>query len=537
MDNGQAIVKTYKKLAAQRQPLDTRWRDCFDYSFPIRGQGFYQLGDPISNASNAKNKEAKIYDSTAGDSCRLLASSMIAGLTPSTQQWFSLSIPNVPDARIPRNVREWLQASSETIHSMIHSSNYNAQAFEFFIDVAVGGMCGLYIEWNEAEGRMLFEHWPLYSMYVMDTMGTGMIDTVFRQVHFTVAEAANRFGADKLPDELARQYKDDPYCTKVYPFIHSIRPRLKKNNRQSSGKLAKNLPFESTYVFEKTGDVVQESGYHEFPVIIPRWMLIPGTEYATGPLNEAMPDVKTLNKIVEMVLMNGEMAIAGTFVAKDDGLLNPNTVRIGPRRIVFARDVGNIKPLTSAGNFNIASSEMQRLQFQIRKTMMSDQLEPTTQERTLSAEQVATRSALTRQVMGPVFSRLQGEFLNPLIARCFGLAYRAGILGVPPDEIQQFQFIPEYRSPLAKAQRMGEVQAMDMFEASLFNTMNITQDPSVLDIYDLELANQKRAEMLGIPVELVREQREVQMIRQQRAQAQQQAAMEQMAQQGMMPQT
>lgn len=534
MINGNDIKKKFAQLASQRQPLDEKWRECFDYTFPIRGQAFYNNTDPFSNASGARAKEAKIYDSTASDSSRLLASSMIAGLTPNTQQWFSLSIPNVPDAMIPRNVREWLQSASETIHSMIHSSNYNAQAFEFFIDIAVGGMCGLYVEWLEEEQRLLFEQWALSSLYVMDSRGKGMIDTVYRKVFFTPSEAVAKFGKDKLPKELRECYEKDNFSSKLFPFVHTIHPR---NTKKGKGNLAKNLPFASVYVCEKSGEVVYEGGFHEFPVIIPRWLIVPGTDYATGPLQEAMPDVKTLNKVVEMMLSNAEMAIAGTFVAKDDGVLNPNTIKIGPRRVVFTRDVGNIKPLASGGDFRIGTAEIQRLQFQIRKAMLSDQLEATTQERTLSAEQVAQRTAITRQVMSPIFNRLSAEFLNPLIERCFGLAFRAGALGMPPEELMSFSFSPEYRSPLAKAQRLGEVQAMDMFEASLFNVMNATQDPSVLDVYDMEKALQKRSEILSIPVELIREQREVQMIRQQRAQAQQQAEMAQMAQQGMMPQT
>ena len=520
-EKGSALANTFSKLVNEREVLNTYWREAFQFSFPIRGQGFNHQADPLASASLAKTQQSMLYDSTASDSCRMLASSMIAGLTPTTQQWFSLSIPNIPDAQIPRSVRYWLQHSSETLHTMIHSSNYNAQAYEFFIDIAVGGMAGLYIEFDEQTGRMVFEEWALDGLYVMDTQGLGRIDTVFRRCMLTCSEAMAKFGAEALPHAMKEEQRRDPLSNKRYPFIHCIKPRILRNGKQSNGKLAKALPFESIYICEKSKTIVYEGGYHEFPVVIPRWMTIPGTEYALGPFNEALPDVKTLNKIVEMVLMNGEMAIAGTFVAKDDGVMNPHTTKIGPRRIIFAADTDNIKPLASGGNMQFATAEIQRLQFQIRRNLMSDQLEPTNQERTLSAEQVRTRTQLVRQFLGPVFSRLQAEFLNPLIERCFGLAFRAGALGQPPEELAQFAFVPDYKSPLAKAQRMDDVMSMDRFEASLFNTINVLQDKSLLDLYDLDTATQKRAEMLGIPVELVREQREVDQMRARRVQEQQ----------------
>lgn len=525
-NKGQDLLGTFKKLVSQRAPLERYWRDAFEYSYPIRGEGFSNFtGDGVQSATSAKAKQAKIYDSTATDSVRLLASSLLSGLTPANAQWFNLMIPNVADAMIPRSVRGWLQTSSDTMYAMIQSSNYNAQAFEFFIDIAIAGTCGLYIELDD--NGLHFEHWPLASLYCQQSISKSGIDTVYRKLFMTANEAAQKFGLNSLPDDIKEELKNDPRSNKKYPFIHTIRPRL-VDGKQSKGKLSKNLPFESVYICEKSHKVVFEGGYEEFPVIIPRWMVVPETDYAVGPLNDTLPDVKTLNKIVEMVLTNGEMAIAGTFVAQDDGVINPNTIRIGPRKIVFAADVNNIKPLTSGGNFNIAQAEITRLQAQIKRVMMSDELAPVERPQ-MTATEVQTRTMLIRQILGPTFARFQSEFLNALVGRCFSLAMRAGLLGQPPEELAQFSFVPEYKSPLQRAQRLDEVQAMDQFEANLGNLLQI--NPDIIDLYDIDKAVQKRAELLGIPVELMRETKEIQSIRQQKAQQAQQQQMMQMAQQ------
>lgn len=514
--NGEEIIRTFKKMVLQREPLEQYWRDAFDYSYPIRGQGLTNKdGSGTDNAAQARATQAKLFDSTATDACRLLASSMISGLTPSTSQWFMLGVPNVSDSNIPRDARSWLQKSSETLHSMIHGSNFNAQALEFFVDIAIAGQCGLYVERPDT-GGLYFEHWPLSSLYCRDSLRQEMIDTVFRTIKLTAGEAREKFGEAKLSEPILEMLERDEHSLQEFQFVHVIRPRMIKG-KQSNGKLNKQLPFESVYVCMKTKKVVHESGYHEFPAIIPRWMTIPDTDYAVGPLNDALPDVKTVNKVVEMTLQNGEMQIAGMYVMKDDNVLNPNAVRIGPRRIVMVRDTNDFKAIPSAGNFNVAAVEIKRLQAQIKRIMMSDELAPADRPQ-MTAEEVRSRTQMIRQILGPVFGRLQSEFLNPLIRRCFGLAFRAGDLGMPPESLKQYDFMPNYKSPLARAQRLDDVDAMDRYEARLSVAAQIS--PDVLDLYDMDKAYYKRAELVGLPVDLIREERDVEMLRKKRAEQQ-----------------
>jgi hypothetical protein len=525
---GEEIVSTYQKMVAQRKPLELYWRDAFDYSYPVRGETFTNTsGDGIQKAVSAKRKQSRIYDSTGTDAIRLLASSMISGLTPASSLWFQLTVPNVAEKSIPRDAKSWLQNSSETIFNMIHSSNYNSQAFEFFTDIGVGGMCGLFVDFDAENGGFIFEFWPLATLYCRETLNRSVIDSVYRRVQLTSIEAVNRFGLASLPQHVQKEFVDNPGCQKEHDYIHVIRPRMKAG-KLSKGKLSKQLPWESTYIHMESKAVVKEGGFEEFPVVVPRWMKIPDTDYALGPFNDALPDVKTLNKVVEMVLTNGEMAIAGTFIAKDDGVFNPNTVKIGPRKIIVAADVDNIKPLTSGGNFNVAQVEIQRLQTQIKRVMMSDQLAPS-ERGNMTATEVQTRTQMIRMILAPVYGRLQAEFLDPLIRRCFGLALRAGVLGKAPESLNQFRgFVPTYHSPIAKAQKMEEVTAIDQFNQRVTQLAQINS--AALDFYDVDAALKIHADLLGVPVDIVRDDKAVAQLRQTRADAAQQAAQIQTAQ-------
>jgi hypothetical protein len=118
-----------------------------------------------------------------------------------------------------------------------------------------------------------------------------------------------------------------------------------------------------------------------------------------------------------MSFANMDLAIAGMWIGEDDGVLNPRTLKVGPRKVVVANSVDSLKPLEPPGNFELGAIEMQRLQRAIRKVLMADQLEPqpqpgkdgkarradhgdagTNQRRTYSAAARADIRALARRV-------------------------------------------------------------------------------------------------------------------------------------------
>ena len=79
---------------------------------------------------------------------------------------------------------------------------------------------------------------------------------------------------------------------------------------------------------------------------------------------------------------------------------------------------------------------------------------------------------------------------------------------------------------------MEEVTAMSQYEQSLGATAQLRQN--VLDIYDFDLANIKKAQLLGVPSDVVKSKDQIRMIRRQQeeaARAQAEAEAEQQRQQ------
>lgn len=523
---GAAILKRLEALKAQRAPHEQTWRECFLYVDPLRADGFN--GSEMTS-DQVKAERARLTDATATDGVRTLASAIMSGLTPSNSRWFGLDVGDETDEE-----RRWLDLTAEQLWENIHNSNYDAEAFEAVLDLCGGGWFVLFIDDDRERGGYVFTQYPLASCYITSTRVDGRADTLYRPFKLTAEQAVTEYGAANVSEKLAKLAQDKP--DDMVDFVHAIYPR---STYAVGAKLAKNLPFASCHVEVGSKKIVKESGYHECPFVAPRWKRITtNSPYGVGPVADALPDIKTLNELVRMELAAADLAIAGMWIAEDDGVLNPRTIKVGARKVIVANSVDSMKPLMTGSQFDVSFTVKKDLQNAIRKVLMADQLQPQDGP-AMTATEVHMRMNLIRQLLGPVYGRQQPEWLQPMVERCFGLAYRANILAPAPQSLADRDFRVTYVSPMARAQKLEDVSAMDRFE----NSMGIAAaalaqvDPeaavALLDNYDHDQASRKKAELLGVPADLIVDAKVVAKKRADRAQKQQQTQQQQVLQEGM----
>ena len=271
--------------------------------------------------------------------------------------------------------------------------------------------------------------------------------------------------------------------------------------------------------------VVRTGGYNEFPYLVPRWSKATGEIFGRSPSYNALPDIKTLNKAVEIGLKAWAKAIDPPLLVQDDGVIG--RVRMTPAGITVIRNDGAVKPLQIGSNWQITDMKENQLRTAIRQAYYSDQLQ-LQEGPQMTATEVQVRYELMQRLLGPTLGRFQSEFLNPLIERVFGIMFRAGALMTAPDIIRDTTIDVEYVGPLARSQRMEEAVAIErLYQLA----MNIAQvDPAIMDNIDHDNAIRMRAKLLGVPKTVMRGTDQVQEMRAAQAEAQQQAAMAQQAQ-------
>ncbi len=519
--DAQKYCARFGQLKMARAIHESHWADCYKYGAPERQQNF---SSTQSNQSQRQDDRINLYDSTASDSVQVLVSMIMNGVTPSNAIWFKAQPDGVDDLSVLTEGERWLEDVCQFMWRNIHAANFDSESFETITDVVTAGWGVLYTDIDrEAGGGYVFESWHPGNCFIGSTRADGLINTIYREHEMTAEAMVNTYGEDNCHHTVVEQAKTAP-DTK-FTLLHVIQPRKSKG----AGQIDKDMPFASTHLDFSNKHILKESGYHEFPCSIPRLRRLPNSVYGNGQMSIALPDAKMANELMKTTINSAELQLGGMWIAQDDGVLNPHTVKIKARHIIIANDVNSMKRLDDGANFQIADYLLQNLQGGIRRKLMADQL-PTIGTQQMTATEIHTRVELIRQMLGPMYGRLQTEYLQTILDRCFGLALRAGALGNPPEELQGRNLSFKFVSPMARSQRMEEVMATEQYVMSMSNMAAVKED--ILDNVDFDAVAVITGTGRGVPQNIMRTADEVQQFRQakqeaqeKQAQAQQQAAM------------
>lgn len=522
------MCQRHGQMKLQRSMHESHWRECYKFGAPERQQSF----DGGEIGSTRETERADLFDSTAAESVQLLVASIMSGVTPSNALWFKAVPDGVDDITEVTEGERWLEAVCQFMWRNIHAANFDSEAPETVTDVTVAGWGVLFVDIDrEAGGGYVFESWAIGDCFLGSSRADGMVDTIYREHMMTCEAMINEYGEKNCHHSILEAVKRNP--EERFRVLHVIKPRKVKG----AGQLNKDMSFASYHIDLNNKHMMKESGFHEFPCACPRMRRIPNSVYGKGQMTVALPDAKSVNHLMRKTLESADLAIAGMWIAEDDGVLNPHTVRIGPKKIIVANSVDSMKRLDDGSNFQVSELLLDRLQGGIRKKLMADQLPPIGTQQ-MTATEINTRVAIIRQMLGPLYGRFQSEYLIPLLDRCFGLALRSGVLGNPPQELQGRNLSFKFMSPMARSQQMEEVVATEQYIASIANAAQI--DNTILDNVNFDAAAQVMATGRGVPAAILRSAEEIQDLRKARQEAQekqaemqQQQAMQQIAGQAM----
>lgn len=401
------IFTRYESASKIRKNWEGLWQDCYDFTLPQRGGFAYQT---MAGSSNVD----KIYDATAMDAVDQLAASMLGNLTPSWSQWFGLKPgPDLSPAEAER-LAPILEKAAKTIQDHFDRSNFAVEIHQCYLDLIVGGTASLYFE--EAEpgsfSAFRFSAVPLTNV-VLEESESGYLDGTFRTLSLTLSQIIDRYGAQELPADIIRTAERDPQAK--FKILETVLP---------DGLVH---IYHACLIEDKSNPVLLASGrFDSSPFISFRWLKSPGEIYGRSPVMKALPDIKTANKVVELVLKNASIAVTGIWQADDDGVLNPANIELTPGSII-PKAIGSkgLQPLEMPGRFDVSELMLDSLQSRIRHALLTDKLAPIAGP-AMTATEVLERSAQMSLLLGATYGRLQSELLTPLIRRAFTILRRRG---------------------------------------------------------------------------------------------------------------
>ena len=372
----------YKRALDMREPWLNRWDSARKYTMPT-----------------TDDNVATLFDATASDAADNLAASIYTLLTPPESMWLQL----VPETELSPDA----EYATHVLRSHLNDSNFYTTIHQCYMDLVVLGTACLFMGQNPigASSAFSFSAIPMSDIAILP-------NAVFHTTSMSARDVMEKYPTWTPPANLRDAIKNDP---------------------DISLKLVQSLVgTEFTAWLDVGGDIenniVSRGTFETNPYIIFRWSVVSGELYGRGPVMRALPDIKTANKVVELVLKNATIAVSGIWQADDDGVINLNNINLTPGAII-PKAVGSsgLTPLTSGANFDVSQIILKDLRDRIRHTLLADRL-GLLSEKEMTATEIMARNADMMRVLGATYGRLVHEFIRPLCDRGLQILSSRGLI-------------------------------------------------------------------------------------------------------------
>lgn len=376
------LQQMYNRALAIREPWVKRWNDARRFIMP-------------TNDADA----ATIFDATAADAADNLAACMYSLLTPPESLWLNL-IPESPDSPDAETATLALRAN-------LNDSNFYTAVHQCYMDLVTLGTACLFMSESPigAASAFNFTAIPMSDIAILP-------NAVFHTASVSALDVMRRYPEWTPPREIADKMKQNPeYQLRL---VQSLVDTEFTAWLDVGGDIENNIV--STGIFETN------------PYLIFRWSVLSGEQYGIGPVLRALPDIKTANKVVELVLKNATIAVSGIWQADDDGVINLGNINLTPGAII-PKAVGSsgLTPLSSGANFDVSQIILRDLRDRIRHTMLADRIGMLS-EKEMTATEILARNADMLRILGATYGRLLHEFIRPLCDRGLQILSRRGII-------------------------------------------------------------------------------------------------------------
>lgn len=503
------LLTRWGALKSERASWWAHWQEITTYLLPRNGRYFRQDRDKGYRRHN------NIYDNTGTRALRTLGAGMMAGATSPARPWFRLGTAD-PDLNQYYPVKLWLDDVTRRMQLVFQRSNTYRTLHQMYEELGAFGTSASLVL---GDYKNVIHHYPsTVGEFAIATDYQGRVNSIYREFEKTVAELVGEFGYENCSVTVRNMY-DRGSLDQWVPIIHAVEPR---KDRDLSKRDAMNMEWGS-YYFEVGGDpqkLLRESGYKNFPGLVPRWNVTGGDIYGNSPGMEALGDVKQLQ--------HQQLRKAQAIDYKTKPPLQVPTNMKGrdvetlPGGISFVDATGGGIKTTFEVQLDLSHllMDIQDVRTRVNGAFYADlflMLANATDTR-MTATEVAERHEEKLLMLGPVLERLHNELLSPLIDSTFDRMVEANILPPPPPELQGMDLSVEFVSMLAQAQRAIGTNGVDRFVGNL--GMVAQYKPDVLDKFDSDHWVDAYSEMLGIDPRMIVASDQVARVRDMRAQAQ-----------------
>ncbi len=512
--NAEVVLKRFEKLKQDRSNWESHWQEIGDYMIPRKN-------DVNSFKTSGTKRNALILDNTGMIGCELLSGALHGMMTSVSSEWFGLT---TGDDELDKDddARFWMQDTVKKMHNLFNNSNFQTEIHEFYLDLCGFNTAGMSIM-EDPISDVYFQTHFLKELYISEN-NKGYVDEIYRCFQWEPKKIIQEFGMANVPQYIREAFEQNK--EEKFEIIHCTYPADELGGVRKRGF---RHPFVSQYILTKDKIQLAVRGFEEQPWIVARWAKASGESYGRGPGMNALPEVKMLNLMEEVMIRSAQKVMDPPVQAPDDGFIMP--IKLKPGSVNYYRSGSNnkdrVEPIFNDAKIEVGFEIMQARRARVKEAFYVDQLQ-LGQGKEMTATEVVQRTEEKMKILGPLLGRLQVEMLRPLIDRVFAIMMRKKRFLPLPPSLQREEGVKlgvRFSSIIAKMQRMGEAK-------SAFDTLNalgglVQLDPTILDNINKDRYARGIANIFNFPQDFMNTKKEVDKIREGRAQAQQDAMAQQ----------
>jgi len=509
------LKRRFEHLKEERAKRLPDWKDVQKYVAPS-----------VLNWDNPQDKvpkRSKRYTTRPTHYARTLRSGLVGYSISPNIVWQKLTFENQHHVDKVYGAKDWLEEVERKLYAEFARSNLYQQA-GLMIDSAVQYGHGVMLIDEVLEASKLrFSTLKIQEVFI-DIDGYDQPDTIFRRYSMTLRNAASYFGEDNLSDNQKADLKRNDSIEKEITIIHAV---FKRDEYDINSREAKNMPYASIYIDESEDRILMESGYKEFPYAVFIWEPVTGTPYGESPAIHAIDDIRILNKLDEQKLKIAQMAGSPAYNVPDSMRGEANVVPSAYNYYQTPNEI--IMPVNSGMNFPITIEIYKDIEDRVKDWFHVDFFLALQQQRpaNMTATYVNELQGEKAAVLSDLVVNLNAA-LTKIIQRSFNILCRQRKIPQPPAELagSGASMKVEFMGPLAQAQKKYHEAGGIQQSLSIIGAVAQVAGPAALDVVDFDATLKRGLEGVGFPQEAIREDRDIEELRKQRAEAQQ-AAQEQ----------
>ena len=297
----QQLNTQLEQLRAERAPFDDVWRKVAVFESERMTLFDGQLGN---EPAQAMRRDVRDVDNTCRQAITVFSSGMLSGVSPPSDQWFSLRIADSSggdDLKKYRPVASWLEQVENIFLKDFAAKNFYTQQVSSYKHVGLYGMQAMLVGESQQLGTY-YRDVPVDEIFIANDYA-GRVNAVYREMRITLQQALTMFGKENLSPCLQRMAEDRHVNPQErITIVHAVMEKAPGyENIIGNNK----LPYVSYYFEPGEDHLISEGGFESLPYIVTRAYSDGRSSYSISPGTIALADVLMINEIKRLMLQAG----------------------------------------------------------------------------------------------------------------------------------------------------------------------------------------------------------------------------------------